>query len=403
MALSKNPLSEKIRVLTFTTLYPNREQQRHGIFVETRMRELLQNFPVEITVIAPIPWFPFKLKIFGQYGAFAAVPKREVRHGMTIHHPRYLVIPKIGMNLAPLLMALSLWPAMKKIRMQQSFDIIDGHFIYPDGVVAIMFAKIFKCPAIITARGNDITLYPNYWLPRRLIVWAINQCSAVISVCRYLSEEIKNLKVTQQQNLVMRNGVDLERFSPRRREETRARLHLNSFTLISVGHFIERKGHHFVIEALKQLSDVKLILIGDGPMDKELRTLVSAYHLEERVIFTGAVKQEQLADYYSAADCMVLASSREGWANVLLESMSCGTPVVATAVSGTPEVVLNETAGQLISDRSATGIALGIERLRQHYPDRDAVREYASHFDWQETPARLYELIRHIHTENNLK
>ena len=402
MALSESHPSKKIRVLTFTSLYPNREQQRHGIFVETRMKELIQNYPVEITVVAPIPWFPIKHKIFGQYGVYAAIPKREIRHGMTIHHPRYLVIPKIGMNLAPLLMALSLWPTMKKLQ-QQNFDLIDAHFIYPDGVVAVLFSKILKLPSIITARGNDITLYPHYWLPRRLIIWAVNQCSAVISVCRYLSEEIKKLGVMQNNNLVMRNGVDLERFSPRNRDEIRAKLKLNSFTLISVGHFIERKGHHFIIEALTQLPDVKLILIGDGPMDKELRALAIFHQVEERVIFTGAIKQEQLADYYSAADCMVLASSREGWANVLLESMACGTPVVATAVSGTPEVVLNETAGQLISDRSAAGITSGIQALRQHYPDRGAVREYANNFDWQETTAHLYELIHRIHTEHKPK
>ena len=322
---------------------------------------------------------------------------------MTIHHPRYLVIPKIGMNLAPLLMAISLWPMLKRLQKQQSFDLIDGHFIYPDGVAAVIFSKILKCPAIITARGNDITLYPNYWLPRRLAIWAINHCSAVISVCCYLSTEIKKLGVTQKNNLVMRNGVDLERFSPRNRNEMRDKLKLNSFTLISVGHFIERKGHHLIIEALEQLPDVTLILIGDGPMDKQLRTLVAFHQLDDRVIFTGAIKQEQLADYYSAADCMVLASSREGWANVLLESMACGTPVVATAVSGTPEVVLNETAGQLINDRSAIGIVSGIQALRRRYPDRDAVREYANDFDWQETTTRLYELIHHIHTDNNSK
>lgn len=403
MALSENHLSKKIRILTLTTLYPNQQQQRHGIFVETRLRQLLQNSPVEIVVVAPVPWFPIKHKIFGQYGVFAAVPKCEVRHGITLHHPRYLVIPKIGMNLAPLLMAISLWPTLRRLHRQHNFEIIDSHFIYPDGVVAVLFANLLKLPVIITARGNDITLYPRYWLPRRLVRWAINKCTAVISVCRYLSEEITKLDVTQQKNIVMRNGVDLDTFSPRNRDKIRAELQLNSFTLISVGHFIERKGHHYVIEALTHMPDTQLILVGDGPMDKELRSLVKEHRLENRVIFTGGIKQDQLADYYSAADCMVLASSREGWANVLLESMACGTPVVATAVSGTPEVVLNEVAGQLIHDRSAVGITSGIQKLRQNYPAREAVREYANGFDWQETTTRLYSLIDSIHAQQTTK
>ncbi len=367
------------------------------------MKQLLQNRPVQIIVVAPVPWFPIEHKIFGQYGIFAAVPKSEVRHGITIYHPRYLVLPKIGMNLAPLLMAISLWPTIRRLHKQHSFDIIDGHFIYPDGVVAVLFAKLLKIPVIITARGNDITLYPNYWLPRRLVKWAINKATAVISVCRYLSEEITKLGVTQNNNLVMRNGVDLETFSPRNREAMRKKLGLNSFTLISVGHFIERKGHHYVIEALTQMPDVKLILIGDGPMEKELRSLVKLHQLDDRVIFTGGIKQNLLADYYSAADCMVLASSREGWANVLLESMACGTPVVATAVSGTPEVVLNEIAGQLINDRSSTTIVSGIQKLRQNYPSKEAVRDYAQKFDWQETTTNLYTLIDSIHVEKTTK
>ncbi len=367
------------------------------------MKQLLQNRPVQIIVVAPVPWFPIEHKIFGQYGIFAAVPKSEVRHGITIHHPRYLVLPKIGMNLAPLLMAISLWPTIRRLHKQHSFDIIDGHFIYPDGVVAVLFSKLLKIPVIITARGNDITLYPNYWLPRRLVKWAINKATAVISVCRYLSEEITKLGVKQSNNLVMRNGVDLETFSPRNREAMRKKLGLNSFTLISVGHFIERKGHHYVIEALIQMPDVKLILVGDGPMEKELRSLVQLHQLDDRVIFTGGIKQNLLADYYSAADCMVLASSREGWANVLLESMACGTPVVATAVSGTPEVVLNEIAGQLINDRSSTGIVSGIQKLRQNYPSKEAVRDYAQKFDWQETTTNLYTLIDSIHVEKTTK
>ena len=396
MASSENPPSARPHVLTFTSLYPNQGQPRHGIFVENRMKELVKQHPVDLTVVAPVPWFPFKGKRFGQYGIFASIPKKEIRHNITVHHPRYLVIPKIGMNLAPLLMALSLYPFIKRLHKTHSFDLIDGHFIYPDGVVATLFGKLLKLPVINTARGNDITLYPNYALPKKMIIWAIENSNAVISVCKFLSDEIKNLGASQENNLVMRNSVDLELFKETAREKTRNELGLTSFTLISVGHFIERKGHHLIIEALQQLPDSKLLLVGDGELNDQLMQQVKILNLSDRVIFTGPIPQSELSRYYSAADCMVLASSREGWANVLLESMACGTPVVATKVSGTPEVVLNQTAGQLIEERSANDIVKGTKKLLSSYPERAKVRQYAEQFDWSETTENLYSLLNKI-------
>lgn len=396
MASLEKHLSRKIRILTFSTLYPNQLHQRHGIFVETRLKHLQKCRDVEIVVVAPVPWFPVKHRIFGKYGKYSAVAKQEQRHGIVVYHPRYLVIPKIGMSLAPLLMAVSLWPMIKQLHEKYGFDVIDGHFLYPDGVVAVFFSKLLNLPVINTARGNDITLYPNYWLPYRFIKWSIENSNAIISVCRFLSDEIKALGVIQPNNIVLRNGVDLELFTPRDRQTIRRAMGLHGFTLISVGHFIERKGHHLVIEALTLLPDVALILVGDGPMEKALRSLVKKYRLQDRVMFTGSLTQNQLADYYSAADCMVLASSREGWANVLLESMACGTPVVATRVSGTPEVVLSRTAGELIDRRSAEGIVDGITKLRNNYPKREEVRKYAEMFSWDETSNKLYELIRRV-------
>jgi glycosyltransferase involved in cell wall biosynthesis len=393
MTISTTRSVTRHHILTFSSLYPNKHQPRHGIFVENRMKELYKTHSIDITVVAPIPWFPFKGKRFGQYGIYASVPRIETRDHLTVHHPRYLVLPKIGMNLAPLLMAISLFPFVRKLYKSHAFDLIDGHFLYPEGVVATLFGKWLNLPVINTARGNDITLYTQYSLPRRQIKWALENSDATVSVCEFLSNEIKSLGVKQTNNLVMRNGVDLDLFQESNREATREKLKLNRFTLISVGHFIERKGHHLIIEALPLLPDCQLILVGDGPMEQELKQKVESLGLTGRVIFTGGLRQQQLPEYYSAADCLVLASSREGWANVLLESMACGTPVVATRVSGTPEVVLNDTAGLLIDFRSADGIARGVRQLQECYPSRAAVRVYASGYSWTDTSNNLYALI----------
>jgi teichuronic acid biosynthesis glycosyltransferase TuaC len=100
--------------------------------------------------------------------------------------------------------------------------------------------------------------------------------------------------------------------------------------------------------------------------------------------------------WFSAADALILASSREGWANVLLESMACGTPVVATRVNGTPEVVASPVAGRLADVRDVEHLKQALLSLLNDYPDRADVRRYAEKFSWDETTQAQYGLFSKI-------
>ncbi|HEX9173229.1 MAG TPA: glycosyltransferase family 4 protein, partial [Telluria sp.] len=147
-----------MKILTFSTLFPNSEKPGHGIFVETRLRHLVASGQVEARVVAPVPWFPSAHPRFGQYARQARVPRAELRHGIAVSHPRYPVLPKIGMNVAPLLLAQAVKPAIARLLDEGfDFDLIDAHYFYPDGVAAAMLARHFNKPLVITARGSDIT------------------------------------------------------------------------------------------------------------------------------------------------------------------------------------------------------------------------------------------------------
>jgi glycosyltransferase involved in cell wall biosynthesis len=393
----------KIRVLLFSTLFPSAARPNHGLFVETRLRELLKTDNVDVRVVAPVPWFFSANAAFGEYAKFASTPKSETREGVSIVHPRYFLPPRIGMTIAPLLLALGAIPGIRRLRNEGfDFDLIDAHYYYPDGVAAALLAAWFSRPFVVTARGSDITLIPRFHIPRKWILWAAGRARASITVCKALADELQNLGAEPAKIKVLRNGVDLTKFHPVPRDQARAALGWSSDPyLLSVGNLVDNKGHHLIIEALLKLPAFKLVIVGAGPNRSSLGELARKLGLEERVHFAGVVPQPELARYYSAADISVLASEREGWANVLLESMACGTPVVATRIWGTPEVVASREAGRLTTERSAQAIAAAINELIADYPDRDRVRQYAAGFGWDSTSAgqlRLFRDIRQVET-----
>jgi len=386
-----------MKVLTYSTLFPNSSFPRHGIFVEQRLRHLLSSGEIDCRVVAPVPWFPFTHPLFGEYAKFAEVDKNETRHDIQIVHPRYPLLPKIGMNIAPRLLAWGSINCVKSIIDSGfDFDVLDAHYFYPDGVAAAMIAAKLNKPFVITARGTDINLIPQYAVPRRQILKAAQQASAIITVCQALKDELVNIGAEEGKITVLRNGVDLKQFSPALREQVRQQLNLHRTTLISVGHLIKRKGHDKVIKTLLELPEVDLLLIGDGEEENALRQLSKDLKLQDRVHFVGHVDQQILPNYYTAADMLVLASSREGWPNVLLEAMACGTPVVATPVWGSPEVVRKPEAGRVAVDDSVAGLITAIKDLLANYPDRRLTRAYAELHSWENTTKGQLTLFKQI-------
>ncbi|MDB5816033.1 MAG: glycosyl transferase family 1 [Rhodocyclales bacterium] len=388
----------KLRTLLFSTLYPSSVRPNHGIFVETRLRELLKSGEVETRVVAPVPWFPSSSARFGEWGRLAATPHAERRNDIDVLHPRYVLPPVVGMNIAPWLLAWGARASVARlIRDGFDFDLIDAHYYYPDGVAAAMLARWFNKPFVVTARGTDLNLIPEYRIPRKLIVEAATQASASIGVCAALMDSLRALGIAPETTHVMRNGVDLVRFSPLNADDMRRQLNLPAGPLLlSVGHLIERKGHHIAIEALQHLPRVSLAIIGEGGERAALEKLVAQLGLAERVRLVGAIPNTELARWYSAADALILASSREGWANVLLESMACGTPVVATRIWGTPEVVQNENVGALVDRRDGAAFAEAIRLILAKQLDRQFIRRYAEGFSWQATTDAQLRLFEHI-------
>lgn len=388
---------QPLSLLTFSTLYPNAEQPNHGVFVENRLRHLVASGEACSEVVAPVPFFPSTSERFGEWARFARVKPQEQRNGLTVHHPRFPVIPRVGMSLAPLLLYRATLPFIRSfLAGGRRIDAVDAHYMYPDGVAAVWLGRRFGIPVVVTARGTDVNLIPRYRLPRRLIQDAIAGAAALITVSAALRDAVLELGAPAEKVTVLRNGVDIRLFTPPSdRAAIRAAIGLTRPTLISVGHLIERKGHHLVIEALRELPDWDAIIVGDGPERPRLAALIESLGLSARARLLGVRPHAELPALYGAADALVLASSREGWANVLLEAMACGTPVVATNIWGNPEVVRDPAAGVIV-ERDAASITNGVRSLWANRPDRAATRSYAEQFSWDDTTAGQLALFRRI-------
>ena len=392
-----------LRILTFSSLYPNAAKPQHGVFVETRLRQLLSSGQVAARVLAPVPYFPFRSERFGAYAVFARAPLAECRFGIEIDHPRFLTIPKIGMTAAPFLLYAAARRALAALlRAGHGFDLIDAHYFYPDGVAAVMLGRQFGLPVTVTARGSDINVIPDHALPRRLMQRAARQADGLIAVSATLAARFGRLGVERSRVTVLRNGIDPEVFKPVQ-DETFAGMKSGGALALSVGNLVPLKGHHLAVSALAKIPELTLWIAGGGPERGHLETLARKLGVAERVRFLGVVPHERMPALYSAADVLVLASESEGWPNVLLEAMACGARVVSTNVSDVPQLVSVPAAGAWLPERSISALVEALRVILAAPLPRAETRAHALKFTWQATTRGQIDLFKEIlgnHGEN---
>ncbi len=388
--MSQKTESSPVNIVLFSTLFPHRGEPTLGIFVQNRLVELTKTGRVNATVIAPVPWFPFKLKMFGAYGRAALAPLVESVGDITVLHPRYLVIPKIGMMITPFTLA---WSAKRQLKALLksgiTFDLIDAHYLYPDCVAAAQLSECFGIPFVATARGSDVSQIGQMAMPRRMIVDACRRASHLITVSESLKNLLVKMGIKPDKVSVLRNGVDTLRFKP----VDGARANICKTTglrpdkpiVMFAGWLIPRKRVDILIEALAHMPEVQGLIVGDGPLETRLKALAESCDVSGRVAFVGKKSPAEMAEYFSAANVFCLPSEREGWANVMLESLACGVPVVSRAVDGAVELITRDVAGRLVEGNIPKKYAEAIESVLAADYDADAVRSFAGQYGWKST------------------
>jgi glycosyltransferase involved in cell wall biosynthesis len=391
-----------LRILTFTSLFPNSVDPTLGIFIYQRSAHLAQRPGIDVAVVSPVPWFPRWLKT-RRWRSKSEIPSEEKFGSLFVQHPRYPLLPKISMPLHALLMFLGTLGCVRRLNRAARIHCIDAHFIYPDGLVAVLLGKILSVPVTVSARGSDINYFPSFRLIRPMIRWTLSQADRIVAVSAALKESMVPLGANPKKIIVVPNGVDAEVFRPMDRDAARASLHLppQAPLLVCVGALIRPKGHLNLIRAFAAIAtrrpDATLYILGEGPLRAELQSLVRELHLQDRVHLPGKRPNAELPQWFNAAAISVLMSEREGWPNVITESLACGTPVVATRVGGVPEILHSPELG-IVVDQNVESITRGVEKALAKAWDREAISAQIRARTWDtvasEMEAIFFEQIR---------
>jgi glycosyltransferase involved in cell wall biosynthesis len=385
-----------LRVLTLSTLYPDAGRPTFGVFVERQTQALSARDGVEVQVASGVGLPPWPLSLHPHYRGRRALQSGEWA-GLFVHRVPFRTLPRLPGGAGKAL-ARAMLPRLKRLRERFAFDVIDAEFFWPDGVAATHLSRALDVPFSVKARGSDIHYWGGVPAVRAQMLEAAREASGLLAVSAALKGSMEALGMPGEKIDVLYTGIDLNRFRPVDRAAAKAALGVDGPLLVSAGALIPLKGQKLVIEALHALPEATLILVGDGPERARLEAL--AKPLGPRVRILGNLPHDELPALLAAADAMVLPSEREGLANVWVEALACGTPLVITDVGGAREVVDRPAAGRLVP-REAAAIAQAVRGLLADPPAQETVRRTVERFSWERTGEALHAHLAAISGERH--
>jgi len=379
-------------------MFPNRLRPSHGVFVKERLRHVAEK--IDLTMVAPVPSFPL-MELTGKYRGLGALEEEESIDGLRVLHPRYFMIPKYLKVLDASFYRRSLAPYMEGLAKEQGAQLLDFHWVFPDAIGGLSWARKLGLKTVVTVRGNEAIYYFDRSPVRKVVQRALSQFDHVIAVSHDLQEKIlADYGVEPSRISVIANGIDTERF--RRTDQTAARkaCHLEEGVccLLTVSRLSPEKGLDRLLRAFQRLgrADTRLVVIGDGPLGGELRALCAELGIEQQVDFPGALGHHEICAWYNAADLFCLPSLWEGCPNVIIEALACGTPVVASRVGGIPELVGGAEHGILVppGEVEALAGALGTALAREW--DRGLISQWGSARSWSEVADQVIKVFERV-------
>jgi teichuronic acid biosynthesis glycosyltransferase TuaC len=390
-----------MKVLILTNAFPNSAEKTRGIFTYQIVQALREK--CHVRVIAPLPWVPGALARFlGSNHPYSRVPFEEKIEGISVYHPRYLVIPKFFGFMHAFFMFFPLLRLINSLENQESIDIMNVHWLFPDGVSAAWIANKLHKPIILTGLGCDINLYPTMAFRRRQIISALEKADHITTVCNSLKDVVYSLGIKKEKVTVIPNGVDLFLFTIMDKLSIREKLRISPkrSIILTVGSLDEVKGTRFLIEAISLMKQSRrqpplLVSIGDGPLKPSLFSLAKGLEVAEHVRFLGERPHKEIPLWMNAADVFCLPSIREGHPNVVIEALSCGTPVIAANVGAIPEIITNKN-GHIWEHYNVNDLANYLKCALKQIWDREEIRRSVAGFSWDDCADKYHAIYSNL-------
>jgi len=295
--------------------------------------------------------------------------------------------------------------ALIRLERKHRYDVYQFYFGMPTGLLALYVHLVLKKPYVLALRGSDVPGYDDtnwYMAPLHRLLAPLTRYlwrrAARVTVLSRDLGELARRTCPQLETVLIANAVDADVFPTKADSTQNGRLRL-----LTVCRMVRRKGLQFLIEAMRELKDegVELDLIGSGQEWHTVAQLVQKHSLQDCVTMLGYVPRDQLYQYYHQADIFVLPSLSESFGQVLLEAMSCGLPVIATAVGGIPETIRPERNGLLIPPSDSQKLVEAVRYLAARPALRDEIgRNNATHvrkhYSWSAVAARYESLYRDV-------
>lgn len=402
-----NEHKKSINLLLITNLFPNPIDPTRGIFTLQLVKKLKLFY--NVTIISPLPWFP-KLsifRIFKKWHSFSLIPENYSIEGIDVYSPRYFMIPFVSEPFHGILMFFGLFRMFLKLEKKSHFDIINTHWLYPDGVSSSWIARIRKLPIVLSALGSDINVLMKQLTKKIQILDAVNKSSAIITVSSDLKNILLQEGIPDNKITVIKNGVDTDIFFPRKKYECLEILSLpaDKKIILFVGRLDKIKGVIYLIDAvdkiIRQRDDLMLIVIGEGPLRSSYINTVMERNLQNNVKFIGGKAHHEIAIWMGACDIFCLPSIKEGCPNVVLEALASGRPVVASKVGGIPEIV-NEKNGVLVEPENSQNLSKALIFALENQWSIDKICQSVAHLSWDKAAESYCKVFEKIYKFHNL-
>jgi len=407
-----------------TLCYPNPTQPTYGIFVQRRLAAIHQTHPLH--VVAPIPVCPpLRRRPFAELN-------NEPSHACEppVFWPSMFYLPGMLKHLDAQFYADAFARHWHENERLASIDVVDAHFVWPDGVGAWRVAQQRRIPFVCTIRGKLVS-QARHPARRRQIVEMLCGADRLIAVSQALADLARTVAGQQLDVTVIPNGIDADVFyyEPGKRQHAdRVTTHsptdgcssnlstrlpdqwdAASRHVVSVGHLQALKGFHLLVEIWptirRRCGDVQLVLIGgtvgEAAYEARLRQQIDDTNTAiggpiPAIICTGRVEPNRLRTLLNAADVFALASTSEGWCNSIAEALACGCPVVATDVGGNREQVTSPDFGALVSLGDRDALTNAISAALQRDWDRPAIAEFGRRRNWSDVAAQCVDVLSSV-------